>query len=77
MQDAISLLKEAEREIFRLQDAWVSTKESDALRKKIRKFVAAQQSAQADVCPECKCGDGLHEDDCSIAADMVIKSFHA
>ena len=40
-------------------------------------FAAAQQSAQADVCPECKCGDGLHEDDCSIAADMVIKSFHA
>ena len=38
---------------------------------------AAQQSAQADVCPECKCGDGLHEDDCSIATDMVIKSFHA
>ena len=57
MQDAISLLKEAEREIFRLQDAWSSTKESDALRKKIRKFVAAQQSFALDgsnVRPYCR-----------------------
>ena len=49
----------------------------DYMSKVIHEHVAAQQSAQADVCPECKCGDGLHEDDCSIAADMVIKSFHA
>ena len=43
----------------------------------LQKLHEAQQSAQADVCPECKSGDRLHEDDCSIAAEMLIKSFHA
>jgi hypothetical protein len=44
--EAIELLKEADQMIKELQDAYISHDGAAALRRKIRKFIAAQQSVK-------------------------------
>lgn len=54
--EAIELLKEAEKMIKELQDAYVRHDGAVALRRKIRKFVAAKQSVQSDgAIGSCEC----------------------
>ena len=58
MDKSIELLKEAEAMINELQDAYVSHDGATALRRKIHKFIAAQQSVHPTVA---KCAPDQHD----------------